>query len=87
MGPIGAREGSQKPAKPPKCLMTGFCANIDHCGGVHVILVTLVRRGPAGGAHLGTPGGGAGMDGSDVVRPGAALRRLSMIVLGCLNTF
>ena len=43
-------------------------------------------RGPFRG-HLGSPGGGAGMNVSDVVRHGAALRRLSMIALGCLNTF
>ena len=43
-------------------------------------------RGP-GGAYLGPPEGGAGPDGTDLVRHGVALGRLSMIVLGPLNTF
>ena len=43
-------------------------------------------RGP-GGAYLGPPKGGVGPGGTDVVRHGVVLGRLSMIVLGPLNTF
>ena len=44
------------------------------------------RQGP-GGAYLGPPKGGVGPGGTDVVRHGVVLGRLSMIVLGPLKTF